>query len=82
MQSFQYVREEEAEVSIKKIRASCLKGAPINLSEIIIATLKIIVIRYLFGQKFEDNGKSKIGDLPRRVMVLLATFSLGDFSLL
>ena len=78
MQSFQYVREEEVEVSIKKIRASCLKGAPINLSEIIIATLKIIVIRCLFGQKFEDNGKSKIG----RVMVLLATFSLGDFSLL
>ena len=67
------------EVSIKKIRASCLKRAPINLSEIIIATLKIIVIRCLFGQKFEDNGKSKIGDLPRRVMVLLATFSLGDF---
>ncbi|KAK4572657.1 hypothetical protein RGQ29_030902 [Quercus rubra] len=74
VQSFQYVREEEVEVSIKKIRASCLKGAPINLSEIIIATMKIIVIRCLFGQKFEDNGKSKIGDLPRRVMVLLATF--------
>ena len=66
MQSYQYVREEEVEVSIKKIRDSCLKGASINLSEIIIATLKNIVTRCLFGQKFVDNGKSKIGELPRR----------------
>ncbi|XP_050254723.1 phenylacetaldehyde oxime monooxygenase CYP71AN24-like [Quercus robur] len=79
VQSFQYVREEVVEESIKKIRDSCLKGASINLSEIIIATLKNIVTRCVFGQKFEDNGKSKIGELPRRVMVLLAAFSLGDF---
>nr|POF10189.1 cytochrome p450 71a1 [Quercus suber] len=30
VQSFQYVREKEVEVSIKKIRDSCLKGASIN----------------------------------------------------
>ena len=81
MQSFHYVREEEVAASIKKLHGSCLKGASINRSEIIIATLKNIVTRSrcVFGQKFEDDGQSKIGGLPRRVMVLLAEFNLGDF---
>ena len=60
-------------------RDSCLIGASINLSEIIIATLRNIVTRCVFRQKFEDDGESKIGGLPRRVTVLLAAFSLGDF---
>ena len=78
MQSFHYVREEEVVASIKKLHDSCLKGASINLSEIIIATLRNIVTRCVFGQKFEDDGQSKIGGLPRRVMVLLVAFYLGD----
>uniref|UniRef100_A0A7N2MLX3 Cytochrome P450 n=1 Tax=Quercus lobata TaxID=97700 RepID=A0A7N2MLX3_QUELO len=79
VQSFHYIKEEEVVATIKMIRDSCLKGASINLSEIIIATLKNIVTRCVFGQKFKDDGQSKIGGLPRRVTVLLAAFSLGDF---
>jgi cytochrome P450 len=80
VQSFQYVREQEVGVLINKIRDSCLKGVPINLSEMLIATSNNIISRCIVGQKFEgENGKSRFGELSRRVMVLFVTFSFGDF---
>jgi hypothetical protein len=80
VQSFQYVREEEVETLINKIRHSCLKGDYVNLSEIFNATTNNIASRCILGQKFEEeNGKSKFGQLSRRVMVLFATFCFGDY---
>ena len=65
---------------MNKIRESCLKGPSVNLSEMLIATMNNMVSRCVFGQKFEEeNDKKKIGEIPRRVMVLLAAFCLGDF---
>jgi hypothetical protein len=80
VQSFQYVREQEVGVLINKIRDSCLKGAPVNLSEMLITTSNNIISRCIIGQKFEgENGKSRFGELSRRVMVLFVTFCFGDF---
>jgi len=80
VQSFQYVREEEVEELINKIRRSCLKGVSVNLSEMLIATSNNIASRCILGQKFEEeNGKSRFGKLSRRVMVLFVAFCFGDF---
>ena len=80
VQSFQYVREEEVTVLINKIRDSCLKGVSINLSELLITNSNNIITRCVFGKKFEEgDDKSSSGDLPRRVMVLLAAFCFGDY---
>jgi hypothetical protein len=80
VQSFQYVREEEVEALINKIRHSCLKGDSVNLSEMFNATTNNIASRCILGQKFEEeNGKSKFGQLSRRVMVLFVAFCFGDF---
>ncbi|XP_059444316.1 cytochrome P450 71A1-like [Corylus avellana] len=80
VQSLQYVREEEVEALNNKIRDSCLKGASVNLSEMLFATSNNIVSRCIVGQKFEDeNGKSRFGELSRRVMVLFVVFCFGDF---
>ncbi|XP_062168410.1 cytochrome P450 71A1-like [Alnus glutinosa] len=80
VQSFQYVREEEVEALIDKIRHSCLKGVSINLSEMLIATSNNITSRCILGQKFEEeNGESRFGQLSRRVLVLFVAFCFGDF---
>jgi cytochrome P450 len=80
VQSFQYVKEEEVEALIDKIRRSCLKGVSVNLSEMLIATSNNIASKCILGQKFEEeNGKSRFGQLSRRIMVLFVAFSFGDF---
>ncbi|KAE8124336.1 hypothetical protein FH972_019234 [Carpinus fangiana] len=56
VQSFQYVREQEVGVLINKIRDSCLKGAPVNLSDMLIATSNKVISRCIVGQKFEGEN--------------------------
>jgi hypothetical protein len=80
VQSFLYVKEEEVEVLINKIRNKCLKGDAVNLTEMFITTSNNISSRCILGRKFEEeNGKSKFGELSRRIMVLFVAFSFGDF---
>ncbi|KAG6686418.1 hypothetical protein I3842_11G018200 [Carya illinoinensis] len=80
VQLFEYVREEEVDSLIKKIRESCLKHTHVNLSEMIIATSNNIISRCIFGRKYEEeNGKKSFGHLSRRIIVLFSTFCLGDF---
>jgi hypothetical protein len=80
VQSFEYVRGEEVEALINKIHDTCLTGGSVNLSEMFIATTNNIASRCILGQKFEEeSGKSKFGELSRRVMVLFVAFCFGDF---
>jgi hypothetical protein len=80
VQSFQYVREEEIEALIKKIRESCNKGAFVNLSEMMMSTSNDIVSRCVLGQKFEEEGKSTFGhQSSRKIMEHLGAFCFGDF---
>jgi hypothetical protein len=52
VQSFEYVRGEEVEALINKIRDTCLTGGSVNLSEMFIATTNNIASRCILGQKF------------------------------
>ncbi|KAM4115357.1 hypothetical protein ACJW30_04G143200 [Castanea mollissima] len=75
------LREEEVAILMNKVRDSCLNGVSINLSELLIETSNNIVTRVIFGKKFEEqDGMGKPSELPRKVMVLIASiFFWGDF---
>ncbi|XP_023001248.1 cytochrome P450 71A1-like [Cucurbita maxima] len=77
---FQYVREEEVEILVNKVHKASSSGLSVNLSELITSTSNNIVSRCIFGEKFEDeNGKSRFGELTRRMAKLVVAFSVGDF---
>ncbi|KAK3225727.1 hypothetical protein Dsin_005589 [Dipteronia sinensis] len=77
VQSFQYVRDEEVAFLINKICRSCFNngGSFIDLTEMINNT----VSRCVLGRRTEEeNGRSKFGELARRLMVQFTSFCFGD----
>ncbi|XWS51318.1 hypothetical protein CRYUN_Cryun12cG0166700 [Craigia yunnanensis] len=77
--SFQFVRDEEVEVLINKIRCASVKGESINLTDLLMAVSNNIVSRCVLSRKSEEeDGSSKFGHLSRRVMVLFTSFCVGD----
>lgn len=85
VESFQYVRDEEIDVLINRIRKSCVNNGGsgsegVDLGLLFFQTSNNIVSRCVLGEKFEDeNGKSRFGEISRRTMVLLTAFCVGDF---
>ncbi|XVF11661.1 hypothetical protein REPUB_Repub08aG0046300 [Reevesia pubescens] len=78
VQSFQFVREEEVEVLINKLRSASVKGESINLTEMLMVVSNNIACRCVLSQKSEEDRSSKLGQLARRVMILLTSFCVGD----
>lgn len=77
--SFQFLRDDEVEVTIDKLRRASFKGEAVNLTELLMVASNNLVSRSALGRKFEEeDGKSKFGLLGRRLMILLMTFSVGD----
>ncbi|GMI70070.1 cytochrome P450, family 71, subfamily A, polypeptide 22 [Hibiscus trionum] len=77
--SFQFVREEEVEVLVNKIRGACLKGEPVNLSERLMLVSSNIASRCILSHKSEDeDGCSRFGQLGKRLLILSSAFSIGD----
>ncbi|KAK2663636.1 hypothetical protein Ddye_002210 [Dipteronia dyeriana] len=79
VQSFQFVREEEVENLINKIRLSCFDGGIVDLTTMLLAVSNNVVSRCVIGRKAEEeNGPGKFGELTRTAMVLLTDFCFGD----
>ncbi|XVF49774.1 hypothetical protein PTKIN_Ptkin04bG0041800 [Pterospermum kingtungense] len=77
--SFQFVREEEVELVINKIRHASVKGELVNLTEMMLGFSNNVVSRCAVSQKVEEeDGSSKFGLLLRRLLILLVSFSIGD----
>ncbi|XP_039037369.1 cytochrome P450 71A1-like [Hibiscus syriacus] len=78
--SFQFVRDEEVELLINKIRHACLKGESINLSEMLMLVSSNIISRCVISRKTEEeeDGSSKFGELAKKVVVLFTSFCVGD----
>ncbi|KAH7528355.1 hypothetical protein FEM48_Zijuj05G0063800 [Ziziphus jujuba var. spinosa] len=81
VQDFHSVREEEVEALMNRIRKACVNGGScINLSKLILSTFNNVVSRCAVGKSFmEEDGRSKIGELTRKIMVQFVEFSVGDF---
>ncbi|KAK3227009.1 hypothetical protein Dsin_006871 [Dipteronia sinensis] len=79
VQSFTYVREEEVEILLDKIRLSCFDGGIVDLTVMLQAAVNNVVARCVLGRKAEEeNGSGKFGVLSRRVMLLMTAFCFGD----
>ncbi|KAJ9163818.1 hypothetical protein P3X46_023447 [Hevea brasiliensis] len=80
VQSFQFVREEEVAILLDKLRGACVAGATVNLSEMLLSVSNNIASRCVIGRRADDEafGKSKFGELSRRIMVQFTDFSFGD----
>ncbi|TYH51126.1 hypothetical protein ES332_D10G252800v1 [Gossypium tomentosum] len=79
--SFQFVRDEEVELLINKIRRACLKGDSINLSEMLMLVSSNIVSRCVISRRSEEeeeDGCCKFGQLAKSTVVLLTSFCVGD----
>lgn len=81
VQEFQFVRKNEAMQLVNRIRkASNKTGSSVNLSEMMIGTFNSVVSGCVVGKCFmEEDGSSKFGELTRKLNVLLAEFTVGDF---
>ncbi|KAG2301966.1 hypothetical protein Bca52824_030617 [Brassica carinata] len=53
--SFRYVREEECDLLVKKLKESASKQYPVNLSKTLFCLTGSIVSRTAFGQSFFEN---------------------------
>ncbi|XVE68310.1 hypothetical protein DITRI_Ditri09bG0057300 [Diplodiscus trichospermus] len=77
--SFQFVREEEAELIINKIRRASVKGEPVNLMQLMMFFSNNVVSRCAVSRKLEEeDSNSKVGQLTRRMMSLFMNFCFGD----
>ncbi|KAF3438775.1 hypothetical protein FNV43_RR21539 [Rhamnella rubrinervis] len=80
VQEFQRMRDEEVTAMVDRIRSSCVNRSTINIGETLIAVANNIVSRCALGKTFmEADGRSRMGELTREMMVLFGAFSFGDF---
>lgn len=83
VRSFQFIREEEVEAMLGAIREACSAdktSSCVNLTEILIETSNNIMSRCVLGRKYDNpDGGISFGELGRKMMKHLATFSVGDF---
>ncbi|GFP88415.1 cytochrome p450 71a8 [Phtheirospermum japonicum] len=78
VQEFDFIREEETALWMKKIESCC--GSPLNLSEMFVSLTNDVICRAAFGRKYgvEENGR-KFLVLLREVLELMGSFSVGEF---
>ncbi|XP_030492931.2 cytochrome P450 71A1 [Cannabis sativa] len=87
VEQFKFVREEATALMVDRIRQICGKtNVPLNLSEMLMETSTDIICRCVNGKSFsssnggEEGGKgNRFGELSRRLLVQLMSFSFGDF---
>ncbi|KAF3436754.1 hypothetical protein FNV43_RR19505 [Rhamnella rubrinervis] len=84
VQAFQFVREEEVALMVEEIRRCCVQdGADhvVDLGEVLTAISNNIASRSALGRKYEgdeDGNNLNFGDLSKKAMELMGTFSFGD----
>ncbi|KAK4394863.1 cytochrome [Sesamum angolense] len=80
VQSFNFIREDETAVLVKKIKSHCQSGSPVNLSELFTSLTNDVICRAAFGRKYSDgeDGK-KFLMLLTELLQLLGSVSIGEF---
>ena len=81
VQSFQFVREEEAEALVRRIRQACADGEAVNLSQMMTEASNEIVSRCVVGKSYraEDGCVNEAAEIVEKLGFELATFCVGDF---
>lgn len=82
VRSFKYIREEENDSMVKKLKELAQKKSPVDLSQTLFCLVGSIIFRAAFGQRFEENkhvDKERIKELMFEVQ---RTGSLNSSDLL
>ncbi|KDP28118.1 hypothetical protein JCGZ_13889 [Jatropha curcas] len=80
VRQFQFIREEEVEKIVEKIRTLSVNGAPINMTDVLMSLAHNILSKSAFGSAYENqNGKNKSFDkMARKTLDLLSAFCFKD----
>ncbi|GLT73193.1 hypothetical protein SLA2020_450670 [Shorea laevis] len=79
VQSFQFLREEEVDRLVKRIRRHSGRET-VDVSELLLEATNDIACRSVIGQRCEgENGKSGWGDLSKKLLLTFPSFGFGDF---
>ncbi|KAK9119876.1 hypothetical protein Scep_017969 [Stephania cephalantha] len=83
VQSFKFIREEEAWSLVEKISrssASSTGSTTIDLSDLLGILANNVVARCTFGSKYEgEDGRNRFEELSKTTMNLIREFSMADF---
>ncbi|CAL0305125.1 unnamed protein product [Lupinus luteus] len=81
VRSFHSIRQEEVADLVNTIRKTCeSKTSCVNLTEMLIAISNNISSRCVLGRKYDrKDGSSSFGVLGRKILMLFAAFSVGDY---
>ncbi|XP_021749803.1 cytochrome P450 71A22-like [Chenopodium quinoa] len=80
VRSFRRVREEEAQVIVKKISNMRLLQEEVNLSDVLIGLTNDVICRTAFGRKYTgEKGCENIKELLGDFSEALGTFCMEDF---
>ncbi|KAK4489013.1 hypothetical protein RD792_004805 [Penstemon davidsonii] len=79
VQSFQFIREEETALLMKKIKSCSSSGMPVNLSELFLSLTNDVICRSAFGRKHDEaEGGKKFLILLTEVLQLIGSLSIGE----
>lgn len=79
VQSFKFVREEEAAEMVEKIRRRCENGGEVDLGEMFTTMSNNIASRSALGRKYEgEDGNESFGVLSNKAMELMGKFNFRD----
>ncbi|CAA0383737.1 unnamed protein product [Arabidopsis thaliana] len=73
VRSFRYIREEENDLMVKKLKEAALKKSSVDLSQTLFGLVGSIIFRSAFGQRFDEGNHvnaEKIEDLMFEVQKL------------
>nr|CAD1834343.1 unnamed protein product [Ananas comosus var. bracteatus] len=84
VQSFRYVRQEEAALLVDKIRAAAAVAASsgaVDVSRLVVNLTNDVICRVAFGRKYsaEGGGAAKIQATLAEFAALLGTVEIGEF---
>ncbi|WCJ34168.1 cytochrome P450 family 71 subfamily B polypeptide 10 [Euphorbia peplus] len=83
VQQHQFIREEEVQNTIDKIRVLSGSGCAFNISDLFMSLAHNILCRSAFGRLYEnghenDHQHKSFGEVVRRTMDLLSAFCFND----
>ncbi|XP_042488517.1 cytochrome P450 71A1-like [Macadamia integrifolia] len=81
VQSFNFVREEEVDILIKKINHCCQMGKSVNITDLLLIVSNNLISRAALGGKYEgeDNNEGKVAQITRELVAIFGTFCVKDF---
>ncbi|CAF1706662.1 unnamed protein product [Brassica oleracea var. botrytis] len=82
LKSFKYIREEENDILVKKLRECALTGSPVNLTKALFTLVASVVCRLAFGidiHKCEFIDEDNVADLVHKFELLIDGFAFSDF---